>query len=260
VKIVSNDKLKRSLEKRYWRLTRKVFVKVRQPVVDKAERIDPSRLKDYVRDLLLADPMRQHIDDIWGKVGGKFAYDTEKVLQGSKSKTHSIEVKAAGDQLKLWEDRLRKYSNERSLQKTGAILDTEVEAINKVIDDVIADTLDKGLGVLESRREMVRALTGDELSEMENWQAERIARTEVNSAGNTGSFDAAQENSEGVRKEWSTSGLPNIRDSHIEYEAMGVVDMDYEYNTGLQFPGDPDCNLAEEVINCRCTIIYDTGN
>jgi len=81
--------------------------------------------------------------------------------------------------------------------------------------------------------------------------------TEVGGASNTGSFMAAQENSEGVKKEWiHIPGLKTSRDNHAGFESMGPVEMDYEYAPGLKYPGDPDCNDPEEIINCYCSIGY----
>jgi hypothetical protein len=87
------------------------------------------------------------------------------------------------------------------------------------------------------------------------YQAERIARTEVIGASNKGSFDAAERTGLVKTKEWATSGLPGIRQSHLDYEALGEMEMDYEYNTGLMYPGDPNGD-PEEIINCRCTHIF----
>jgi hypothetical protein len=58
-----------------------------------------------------------------------------------------------------------------------------------------------------------------------------------------------------MKKAWLTSGLPGIRQSHLDYEALGDVEMEYDFAPGLQYPGDPE-GEPEEIINCRCTVIY----
>jgi len=264
MKIVQNIDARELLVKRYWKKTRRLFAALRKPLIDQAEHTDGDRLKLMIADLLNPEPMKDHIDGLWGRVGGKFAYDTEsRIKPPEKYESIRLELKTAKEKLKTWEERMTAYSAERSLQKTKSIMTTEQEAINKVIDEVLQQGLDEGLAIPEIRKRMVKNLSGDAITEIENWQAERIARTEVISAGNTGSFEAAQENKEGVKKEWSTSGYgsPRVRDSHLFYESLGPVEMDYNYNrsTSLQFPGDPDCTLAEEVINCMCAVQYNTG-
>jgi hypothetical protein len=137
---------------------------------------------------------------------------------------------------------------ERTLLKTHAIMDTQTEIVNGMIDKVIERGIEQGWGVEKIQRAMRDDLI-EGLTEINRFQAERIARTEVIGASNTGSFEGAKEEGVAIGKEWMTSGLPNIRQSHLDYEAMGTVDMDYEYNTGLQYPGDPNGD-PDEIINC----------
>lgn len=246
MKIKPNKSLLRSLKTKYWRETRKVLIKVRSQVMAQAEFSDPETLRMMTPHLLQVQPMNDHLIKIWGDVGGRFGYDTDRKINEGK--------KAAKKSLSEYEARMRAYAAQRSLLKAQAILNTEQEAINRVISDVVQESLSRGLSIPNTRNLMKESLER-ELTTIENWQAERIARTEVGGASNTASFEAAQENAEGVRKEWLTSGLPNVRETHQYYESLGVVDMDYEYASGLQFPGDEN-GEADEVINCRCTIIY----
>jgi hypothetical protein len=262
MRIEPNISLRKTLVKKYWRLTRKVFIEVRQAVVNQAEYTDPDRLKGLVSDLLRVKPMENHLIDLWSKVGGRFAYDTFRMANIAKGRYDTLETKAKRDKLTEYEERMRRYAAERSAQiaarKAERILLTEAEAINKVIDKVIDQAINEGLSIPNTRRLMQDELSGDTMTTIENWEAERIARTEVGSASNAGSYEAMQDMGlEGVSKSWMNSGLPGMRESHIEYGNMGIVELDYEYNTGLKYPQDPDCELAEEVINCRCTPIWE---
>jgi len=254
MRIEPNDILKKQITKRYWKELRRTFVLCRQSVLDKAAHVDPVNLKDYVSGLLNDEPMKKKYLDIWELVGGKFGYDTENLIKLKKSGLAEIEHKA--ERAKDWTERMRRYAAERSLQKLDAIMTTEQEAINIVIDNVIKRTLDEGMGIVESRKLMVESL-GRDLVELEKWQAQRIALTEVGSAANTGSFLAAQENSEGVKKVWGfVPGRKTFRENHQQFEADGPKSMDFEYAPGLAYPGDPR-GAAEEVINCYCTILYE---
>jgi hypothetical protein len=258
MRIIANSSLKQKYVRKAWRETRKVLIKVRQPVLDMAENTSLEHLKTMIPHLLQVQSMNDHLVKIWQEVGGRFAFDTEKKIIRGKKKAQ------ADDEAKLsdWQRRMKVYASERSLLKAQAILNTEQEAINRVIDGVIKQTLDEGLGIIESRR-LLKDQLESELTTIENWQAQRIAMTEVGSAQNTGSFQAAQENSEGVMKEWMfIPGLKTYRENHQEFEAMGPQNMDYDYDTingGLQFPGDEN-GTAEQTINCYCSIVYDTGN
>ena len=81
------------------------------------------------------------------------------------------------------------------------------------------------------------------------------------SKNNTASFEAAQENSEGVKKVWMfIPGLKYCSENHKKYEELGPVEMDYEYAPGLKYAGDPHCKDLKELEGCYCSIIYDTGD
>jgi hypothetical protein len=248
MQIKPNRSLLRSLEKQFYRQTRKVFIAVRSEVIKQAEYSDPETLKLMVPHLLQVQPMVDNLVNIWGKVGGKFSYDTDWLLNSWK--------KAAKKDLAEHEANMRAYAYQRSLLKAKKILDTEAEAINRVIDDVMERSVAEGLSVANTRRLLSGSLSGEEMVTIENWEAQRIALTEVNSAGNFGSFQTIAESGYGGVKSWITLST-NPREAHLEHEAEGSVGLDHEYNTGLKFPGDPDCEIAGEVINCHCTYVID---
>jgi len=116
----------------------------------------------------------------------------------------------------------------------------------------------EGWSIDRISEEITRQLERD-MTKIQGYHAERIARTEVIGASNKGSFDSALRSGLGIRKQWLTSGLKGIRDSHLIYESLGLKSIDYSYAAGLKHPGDP-AGAPSEIINCRCTIIYDVDN
>lgn len=260
MRVTPNEIVKKRLVKKYWLETRRMFVVVRSAVSDFAEHTDPERLKPMVENMLNENikTVNSHLTGLWSDVGGRFALDTFTAISKEKGLNQDIEIKGVKDKLKTYQDRMRAYAAERSLQKARRILTTEAEAINTVIDKVINTAIADGLSIPNTRRLLQDELMGDTMTTIENWEAERIAITEVGSASNAGSWEAMQDMElEGVRKSWMSSGRENVRPSHQEYEDMGIVDLDYEYNTGLKYPQDPECELAEEVCNCHCTPIWE---
>lgn len=248
MRIQPNTDYNKRMARKYWRLTRAVFVKCRQQVIDMSEHTDPDRLKARVKELLDPEPMKKHIIDLWGEVGGRVGNDMESVLTLQKSGNPGFEIKAKRTD---WDEKMKRYAAERSLKKLELIMSTEAEAINKVIDIVIQESLDGGLGIVETRKLLTSNLAGEEMLAMENWQAQRIAMTEVGSAQNTASFQAAQEYGD-AKKQWVfIPGMKTFRANHQGFESMGPVSMDYEFTSGLKHPGDPN-GAAEEVINCYC--------
>lgn len=86
-----------------------------------------------------------------------------------------------------------------------------------------------------------------------------IARTEVISASNAGSYFAAKQSNLPMKKEWLATKDKRVRDTHEKADGQ-VREMDEPFNVGrgkLMFPGDSSLGApAEEVIQCRCTQTY----
>lgn len=250
MRIYTDDRAQRSLIKEYWRQGKEVLYKTTIPVLQVMEDIAPAELKQRIPTLLKPELMDKYIVDIWTKTGGQFAANMSRIVRSKKS--------FDDPELGMWEDAFRSYMYERSLKIAKKVLTTEAELINAIIDQVVADAMLEGSsistisGALKDQF-MKRLIT------VQRYEAERIARTEVIGASNKGSYDGALSTGLELQKGWSTSGLPKTRDSHLLYESFGWISMTKEYAPGLQHPGDPN-GSAEEIINCRCTIIYNTGD
>lgn len=236
----------RSLTKEYWRQGREVLYKTSLPVIDLLDKIPLQEIRHRTDSLLKAEHTEKYILDLWTKTGGKFAVDMVKMIRRLKS--------IDDPELGMWEDAFRLYMYERSQKIAKKILSTEAELINSLIDKVVTEGYETGqsIGVISQnmKDDFMRRLV-----KLQTYEAERIARTEVIGASNKGSYDGALSTGANIQKGWSTSGLPGIRQAHLLYESFGWVSMDKEFAPGLKYPGDP-AGPADEIINCRCTIIY----
>lgn len=240
MRILQDTKKQRSFTKIYWQLGRKALLKSAQPVLSRAEIVYPEDLKRMTRSLLVAGEMESYLNTLCFHTGSTFAIDTVKRIMSRKD-----------EQQDLWERLYKKYAAERTDKVLGVILDTEAENINRIIDRYVLEGTNEGLSIQKIAERMRSSLSGD-MVEMQTWEAERIARTEVIGASNQASYQGALSTGLDIKKYWMTSGLPGVRSTHREYEAMGDQSMDYEYAPGLKVPGDPS-GSAEEIINCRCT-------
>ena len=188
---------------------------------------------EYIRTLIIS---------LWGDVGSRFAREFNEMIDN------------IGKDDIMWEEMMRNYMFERSAMKAGKILSTQQAEINRIIDVVNAKGLREGWSIDKISLEITKHLKND-LVKIQAYHAERIARTEVIGASNKGSFDAARMSGLEMQKAWSTSGLSGVRDSHMYYESLGFVSMDYEYAPGLKFPGDAT-GSPDEIINCRCAPLW----
>lgn len=237
------DRQKKFIEN-YWKEGKKVLYKTALPVIDQLDQVPVSELKQRVSSLLKPDKMQEYISALWVKTGSRFAYEM----------VTAVKRKALGDQ-EEWERVFRAYMADRSRKLANSILDTEGQLINNLLDQFVAEGSATGASI-QRISGTIKDRFLKELITIQNYEAERIARTEVIGASNKGSFDGALSTGLPIKKGWSTSGLPGIRPSHLLYESYGWMSMDKEYAPGLKHPGDPN-GEAGEIINCRCTIIYD---
>lgn len=145
--------------------------------------------------------------------------------------------------------------------KIKTITSTSKEKIKQIIRDVIDEGETEGLGIPQMTSNIFKAV-GANLRGNGFSRAKAIAQTEVISASNQASEYAAYSTGYQYRKFWSTSGLPNIRESHIfaETQHPDGVGMDESFDMGdgtfMLYPGDPN-GTPENVIQCRCTLIHE---
>ena len=91
----------------------------------------------------------------------------------------------------------------------------------------------------------------------------RQASDTLTDAENKGRLDSMwrvyDEGFENVKKEWVCIFDNRTRETHIEYNDLGAVELDYEYAPGLARPKDPHCSDMSEVCNCRCALTTNFG-
>lgn len=87
----------------------------------------------------------------------------------------------------------------------------------------------------------------------------RDTATDAESKGRLDSMYRAYDEGFDIKKGWSAIYDNRTRDTHIAYNDMDAVPLDYEYAPGLKRPRDPDCGIMAEICNCRCAPYHVTG-
>ena len=143
--------------------------------------------------------------------------------------------------------------------KIKTITSTSKDKIKQIIRDVIDQGETEGIGIPEMTSRLFKTV-GQNLRGNGYARAKAIAQTEVISASNQASEYAAYSTGYAYKKFWSTSGLPNIRETHIEAEqysdSVGGLLPDETFPNGLLYPGDPAGDVYE-LVNCRSTLIHE---
>lgn len=159
--------------------------------------------------------------------------------------------KAAAEE-NFWLRALRTYATRRAGENitivSGTWKDSLVKLTRKLLDD------NPGIGVEKLTGEIFRGYRG----QLEEWQCRRIAQTETL----IGMADAGRVAADTLEipftKQWCTSGLPNVRESHQEVDGM-IVDENEPFELpggSLMYPHDTSLQAdASEIINCACACI-----
>jgi hypothetical protein len=137
---------------------------------------------------------------------------------------------------------------EKAAQRTGVRLG---EAVQPILRKTIATAYEGGLGVPETA-----ALIRSEISAAAPWQADMLARTDLNSLANGASKAAASLT--GMQfKTWIATMDDKTRPEHADADGQ-TVPINDPFDVGgedADYPGDPALSDAMAA-NCRCTLAY----
>jgi hypothetical protein len=161
----------------------------------------------------------------------------------------------------LFMQQLRSYGLVEAGKKITSITATTETFIRGAVESAVTEAVESGYGIDKTSR-LIRKYLTDSLGDIGRSRAKMIAQTEMISASNQAAIYGADSTGLEYRKFWSTSGLPNIRDSHLfaeENHPNGIMkDQTFDMGDGTRMlqPGDP-AGGAANVINCRCTVLIE---
>lgn len=133
-----------------------------------------------------------------------------------------------------------------------------IVGIEQTTRDSIADIIADGIANGTSQTKLKKAI----LDEMDTSpkRAKLIARQETSTALATGQFDMMK--AAGAKeKTWKHRPQKNPRDGkngkvdHVKLDGE-TVGIDERFSNGLRYPRDPEDDRPEELINCRCYLVY----
>lgn len=174
---------------------------------------------------------------------GKRTYDGLKAY-GLPTYT---QTKQGPDEFNPWDREIREYISNVTAWKVAWVTQTTKDEIAKVIYNMREDQ--------EPVDRIARAIR-DKIGQFSTHRSFRIARTEVVSASNYGSLEAARQTGHRIKKQWVSSRDDRVRDSHVVVD-FETREIDEEFSNGLLYPGDmrPGTDAAE-VVHCRCGLAY----
>jgi len=137
-------------------------------------------------------------------------------------------------------------AEEDLLNRTFRTSQNTLNRVDSQLNQIISDGYREGKGINQVANDITQRF--DQLAD---WEARRIARTEINTSHNQATRDQYRE--DGVEyTQWIAANDNLTRDSHAEVDGE-IIPIDGKYSNGLEYPGDMSGPI-EEWINCRCGI------
>ncbi len=141
-------------------------------------------------------------------------------------------------------------------EKVKQLLQTNNMKLSTHTRSRITSTIKNILLKSETRGENARTigkLIQEQFTKLANYESERLARTEIIKCHNMAKQDEITNNELIDYTQWISTDDERTRESHVELNGM-IIRVGDVFPNGCQYPGDPNGD-AEEVVNCRCTIV-----
>ncbi len=159
---------------------------------------------------------------------------------------------------------VKHYTEQRSGTAIKTITSTTTKQIRRIVGEWVQTAITDG----DNNVELSKFLEA-EFEELTPMQAMRIARTEVASASNNGSLEAVKSlQVPNMFKEWVTANDDRVREGEhggADHSAMNGAEVALDEKFGvppdasMDGPGDSSA-APDQVINCRCVLVYRSKN
>jgi len=219
--------------------------------LEKARQIDFRQWPQIIDSAITEQPIK-HFFELFYPMSSKLALMVRKNMLNEKADDDVIYES-------IFQRKLSQIVANEAGVKITSITNTTKESLKKIVRQILYEADTEGWGIDKITSQLFKEV-GSNLVGNGYARVRAIAQTEMISASNQASEFAAKSTGYDYKKFWSTSGLPNIRDSHIEAEQYSInkngLTENETFPNGLLYPGDPN-GPPEEIINCRCTILHE---
>jgi uncharacterized protein with gpF-like domain len=182
------------------------------------------------------------MNDIWATTGRQFS---EHIL-GVESKAVRKRLQVSPTQ--IMDGVMREWIRTYGLTKITQVTETTRSDISTVIQSGISEGF--------TEREIGKLIRTVAVNKSAS-RAATIARTETHAAAQASAQFSAEATGIDMQRQWAASRGDRTRETHAEADGQ-IVGMHDPFIVGgfeLMYPGDPT-GPAEEVINCRCAVVF----
>lgn len=200
---------------------------------------------------LIANTIKRHITYTLHDFGSM-------MFDEAKSKLGTLETKST----RKYQGFIDAYATKRTGQAITHIEGTTKKTVQRVVRNLVDQNIQSG----DTNHDLAADI-GSYFDEISDARAMTIARTEVSMASSQGSLEAVKTlQIPGMVKEWVTANDDRVRDggkhgNDADHGAMNGAEMPLDEKFGVP----PDCLMdgpgdesapADQVINCRCVLVY----
>jgi hypothetical protein len=182
----------------------------------------------------------------------------EKMMRRTANKFRGEEVVKAD----IWVDAVTAMIDEIGGKRITELIAYSKKYVLRRLRPILNQGIREGLSVREIGK-LIVADIGEYKLGFSRYRSERIVRTEVVSTSNWASLESVKQSGVRVVKKWQTEMDGRERETHAEAQGQ-TVQLDERFKVRradggwdlLEYPGDPSGSPGN-VINCRCTVIYE---
>lgn len=243
---------KRALEDE-WRTIDRARALLERPIISEMELIFDEQLAEAEDRLQVLANQRATILTI------DFIFDLAKWVRDTFERLFpyiwdAIENGYGAGSAQMGEDLPDLTSTDPLVRHTLEVLTSKTKHISQTTQSTLSATVDRALREGWS----INRVTDEIRSDFQGMKAHRpktIAQTSV-TAGFSAGQDASYKRA-GVEKRWLSQRDGQVRDTHDKADGQTVGPND-KFKVGLallRFPGDPESERLEEIINCRCALL-----
>lgn len=139
------------------------------------------------------------------------------------------------------------FSAEQMRDKTFVASENTLARVDKDINGIITEGYRDGLGIND-----VTNRVNTRFNQLESWEAQRIARTEIHGSHMMGVMNSYEDM--GVEYlQWAAAHDNRTRDTHSAIDGE-IIPWGGVFSNGLRYPGDTSGPISEW-INCRCGVL-----
>ncbi len=136
------------------------------------------------------------------------------------------------------------YSRQKLFNQSFKASESTMARIDSDINKILSDGYTQGWG-----QNAIAADITKRFDQLKDWEAKRIARTEIHNAHNMAMMQTYEE-MDVEYIQWNAASDARVRDSHKKLSGE-ITKLGEKFSNNLSYPGDTEGNI-KEWINCRC--------